>query len=107
MVEQDIPRKLKQEPDQKPYQKRLQEAREELLYPLPQLGEAVGMSFQAISQFEKGISSMSLEKFLRLCQVLHLRTEWVLHGRGARFEGGPPVVPRVRHRPAKRTPKED
>lgn len=58
---------------------------------LKQVAAGAGVSFVAVSQFERGVSSMSLAVFLRCCARLHLRTDYVLHGTGPVFIGGRPA----------------
>lgn len=72
------------------YQRRFKEGRLAAGASLQSVAEAVGISLQAIGQFELGKQSMKIENFLKACEHLQLRTDWVLHGTGARFTGARP-----------------
>ncbi|MBG8556174.1 helix-turn-helix domain-containing protein [Hymenobacter guriensis] len=84
------------------YQRRFAEGRAEASFTLQAVADVVGISKAAVSQFEKGKSSLSLDKFLKACEALNLRTEWVLHGKGKMFDGERPAPQRVQGRPARR-----
>jgi transcriptional regulator with XRE-family HTH domain len=87
------------------YQSRLRQGRLASKLPLAVVAKAMGKTVQYVSQFELGRNQLTVEQFLLACSVLRLRTEWVLHGRGAMF-AGEPQSPK-RGRAAKRTPVQE
>jgi transcriptional regulator with XRE-family HTH domain len=87
------------------YQSRLRQGRLDSKLPLAVVAKAMGKTVQYVSQFELGRNQLTVEQFLLACSVLRLRTEWVLHGRGAMF-AGEPQAPK-RGRAAKRTPTQE
>lgn len=87
-----------------PYCERFREGRKAAGVSSIALGQAIGMSPQAISQFERGLMRLDLEKFVAACDALHLNVRWVLKGLGDMFEGRPPAS--KQGRPAKRIAKQ-
>lgn len=102
MTEANTPTDLKQSYTPTDYQRRFKQARETAGLTLASVAGAVGCSLQAIAQFEKGVSSISLANFLKACEAMKVRTDWVLHGSGKMFDGAPPEPTRERGRPARR-----
>jgi transcriptional regulator with XRE-family HTH domain len=89
------------------YQKRFGQGRKEAGLTLQELGDAVGMSPQAVSQFERGKDSISLVNFLAAVAAMGLRVEWVLTGRGRMWEKNPPAKQEPRKRAAARKPQPE
>jgi transcriptional regulator with XRE-family HTH domain len=103
MNQPDIAPKIKQEFTPTDYQKRFKEGRLAAGASLQSVAEAVGISLQAIGQFELGKQSMKIDNFLKACEFLNLRTDYVLHGTGSRFVlGKRPAPTRRGGRPADR-----
>ena len=69
------------------YQRRFAEGREAAGATLKEVAAAAGVSFVVISQFERGLSSLSLPVFLKACAFLGVRTGYVLEGEGRMFSG--------------------
>lgn len=82
------------------YCERFREGRKAAGMTATALGEAIGLSPQAISQFEIGKQRLDLEKFVAACDALRLNVRWVLKGMGAMWEGKAPASSKPR--PAKR-----
>lgn len=85
------------------YQKRFSQVRKEGHFTLKQVADELEVSVPAISQFELGKSSISLVNFLKACEVMGVRTEWVLHGTGRVWTRSKPLAEPVRKRAAART----
>lgn len=51
----------------------------------------VGMTAQAMSQFELGKQRLDLENFMLACEVMGLNVCWVLKGAGSMFDEGGPI----------------
>jgi len=81
---------------------RFREGRKLAGYSLRAVGEAAGVSLQAISNFEAGRQQLQLANFIAACDLLHLNVRWVLKGLGTMWEGGPPA--RTKPRTARRVP---
>ena len=77
------------------YQCRFHEARAVAGASLKDVAVAAGVSIAAVSQFERGLSSMSLPVLLAACAFLGTRAGWVLEGEG-RMLAGARRVPTVR-----------
>jgi transcriptional regulator with XRE-family HTH domain len=88
------------------YRARFRQGRIEAGWSGRALAFEIGITAQAISQFELGKEAISLDNFLLACTKLNLSVYWVLKHRGEMFEeGGPtPTSGRVRKKPAKRSP---
>lgn len=69
------------------YGQRFAEARKLAAASQGAVAAASGVSTQAISQFERGQQSLSLEVFAAACHLLGLRTDWVLYGSGEMYSG--------------------
>jgi transcriptional regulator with XRE-family HTH domain len=106
MVEPTTAPKLKY--DLQPYCERFREGRKAAGLSSAALGQAIGMSPQAISQFERGLQRLDLEKFVAACDAMHLNVRWVLKGLGKMFEGPAPAPksgrPAKRKKPSPPTP---
>lgn len=100
------PEKIKPELKPTDYQRRFAQGRAEARMTLQAVADAAGISLQAISQFEKGKSSISLAHFLPACDAMKLRVEWVLKDIGPMFDGARPEPNTRKKRPAKRATSE-
>jgi transcriptional regulator with XRE-family HTH domain len=89
MVEQATPAEVKQ--CLQPYCERFREGRKAVGLSAAAVGEALGMSAQAVSQFELGKQRLDLEKFVAACDAMRLNVRWVLKGLGEMFEGPAPI----------------
>lgn len=69
------------------YQRRFHEARAAAGASLKEVAEAAGVSVAAVSQFERGLSSMSLPVFVAACAFLGVRCGCILEGEGRLFVG--------------------
>lgn len=83
------------------YGMRFREGRKASGVKLGSLAAQLGMSQQAILQFETGKQRLDLERFVAACDACGLSVRWVLKGLGEMWEGEPPAT--IRPRPAKRT----
>ncbi|RPD50042.1 XRE family transcriptional regulator [Hymenobacter sediminis] len=102
MVQHDTLPEVKQEFTPTAYQRRFKEGRIAAGASLKAVADEVGVSLQTIGQFELGKQSMKIDNFLKACEALHLRTDWVLHGTGPMFTGARPVPTKRGGRPADR-----
>ena len=85
---------------------RFREGREAAEWSRQALGFEIGMSPQAMSQFELGKQRLDLENFMLACEVMGLNVCWVLKGKGTMFEEGGPIKQTdrpARKKPARRT----
>ncbi len=103
MNEPATPTKLKPVFTPADYQRRFHEARLAAGWSLKSVGEALGKTLQYVSQFEQGRNEMTVGQFLKACEALNLRTDWVLHGEGKMFQGAPPTPTRAGGRKAIRS----
>ena len=62
--------------------KRIQKARKEAKLTQIELAERVNLSFQHISNIERGETKVSLEKFVEIASVLDISTDQLLLGSG-------------------------
>ena len=69
------------------YQQRFAESRAAAGATLKEVAAGAGVSFVVISQFERGLSSLSLPVFIAACAFLGVRTGYVLEGEGRMFTG--------------------
>ena len=83
------------------YRVRFRQGRQAAGFSLRAVGEACGISLQAISQFERGAQRLDLENFVLACDVMNLNVRWVLRGLGEMFEGSQPIPTRKSGRPAR------
>jgi transcriptional regulator with XRE-family HTH domain len=83
--EEVAPKKLKQDFAQPDYVARFKEGRKAAGFSSITLGKEVGLSAQAILQFESGKQQLKLEKFVAACEVMQLDFNWVLRGEGLMF----------------------
>ena len=72
--------------------KRLRSQRENLQMTREQLCELIDVSPQYLSQVERGVKGLSLEKLLVMCDGLGLSTEYVLRGVDALTDISPVVA---------------
>lgn len=87
MVETIIAPELNQVDTRHDYQRRFAECRAAAGATLKEVAAAAGVSFVGISQFERGLSSLSLPVFVAACAFLGVRTGYVLEGEGRMFAG--------------------
>ena len=93
----------KEAPQPTDYQARFSMARKAAGVSLKSVAESAGVSFQAISQFERGRQSLTISVFLKACEALNLNTSFILHGTGPMFTpGGAPGPTKQAGRPAVR-----
>jgi transcriptional regulator with XRE-family HTH domain len=85
---------------QQDYTARFREGRKASGVRLLDLAATLGISQQAILQFETGKQRLDLERFVAACDALKLNVRWVLKGLGEMWEGPAPVSKKAR--PAKR-----
>jgi len=72
--------------------KRLRKQRENLQMTREQLCELIDVSPQYLSQVERGVKGLSIEKLLVVCDGLGLSTEYVLRGVDALTDISPVVA---------------
>lgn len=80
---------------------RFREGRKETGYSARAVGIAIGISAQAMHQFETRGEGLSLNNFVAACALLNLNVRWVLTGQGSRFEHGQPASAPKRGRTSK------
>lgn len=67
------------------YVARFKEGRKAAGYSSIKLGKEIGLTPQALLQFESGKQQLKLEKFVAACEVMGLDFNWVLRGEGLMF----------------------
>ncbi|WP_161599636.1 helix-turn-helix domain-containing protein [Hymenobacter nivis] len=87
---------------QEDYRLRFREGRKAAGFSQGAVGQAVGISTQAVGQFELGAQRLDLENFVAACDAMHLNVRWVLKGLGEMFEGSRPVPSKAKGRPARK-----
>jgi len=61
--------------------KRIAAARKKLCLTQAEIAEKLGVSFQAVSQWERGETTPDIDKLPELAQLLRVTTDWLLMGR--------------------------
>jgi transcriptional regulator with XRE-family HTH domain len=82
---------LKEAAEPTTYRQRFREARELTGYSAQALAHAIGISAQAMHQFEHNKQALTIDKFVAACAVLNANVRWVLNGWGSKFEHGQPA----------------
>jgi transcriptional regulator with XRE-family HTH domain len=83
--EEVAPKNLKQGLPHPDYVTRFKEGRKAAGYSSIKLGKEIGITPQALLQFESGKQQLKLEKFIAACEAMGLDFNWVLRGEGLMF----------------------
>lgn len=79
---------------------RIREAREALRWTQAELGDAMGVTRGAVSQWETGETQLSLSRLSRLAEVLAVDEAWLRTGRGSKQAPGAKTTTREEWREA-------